>query len=157
MMLEIPTVIKFDPHNISTKHEKQSTWKSTVVCLSNDDIDAYYASFIRKRYNLELNRPARRAHITIVNDKVPDRKAYLQAKKMFDGKSLVFSFDPEEIRTNGKHWWLKVYCDEAYRIRELAGLTPRPYWGLHLTLGEANEKNIQHSEYIHRQILRFGQ
>jgi hypothetical protein len=36
------------------------------------------------------------------------------------------------------------------------GLSREPYYGLHLTLGYANEKNFEHSEYILRQCKMFN-
>ena len=50
---------------------------------------------------------------------------------------------------------MKVYCDDARNIRSAMGLTPDPYFGLHLTIGHANERNIEHSEYILNQCKRF--
>ena len=155
-MLEIKTKIEFDPSHLTSKHEKQSSWKRNAICLIEGDIDKYYSWFLKKRFNLELNRPIRKAHITIISDRVEDHARYEQAKQIFDGKEVAFTYDPEEVRSNGVHWWLKVYSDEVYAMRDVAGLTPRPYFGLHLTLGYANEKNDYHSRYILQQIIKFG-
>ena len=153
-MLDIKTTLEFDPVNLTEKHKKQSDWKRTAICLIEGDIDKYYSWFLKKRFNLELNRPIRKAHITIINDRVTDDEKYLQAKQVFDGKEIVFNYLPEEIRSNGEHWWLKIYNTDIEAIREFAGLDRKPHFNLHLTLGYANEKNIYHSEYILRQIMR---
>ncbi len=155
-MLEIPAKIEFDPINITKKHETQSSWKTTVMCNIKGDIDKYYSWFLKKRFNLELNRPLRDAHITIINDKITDKEAYNRAKEIWNGRETIFTFDPEEIRTNGTHWWIKVYNNEVAQIRMVAGVTPIPYFNLHLTLGYANEKNEAHSQYILRQIMKFN-
>jgi hypothetical protein len=44
------------------------------------------------------------------------------------------------LRTNGKHLWFPVKCDEVYEIRKKLKLPPYPfpeeeYYGLHLTIG----------------------
>lgn len=155
-MLDIKSTILFDPVNLTAKHEKQSDWKRTVVCEIEGDIDKYYSWFLNKRFNLELNRPIRKAHITIINDRVTDFAKYKQAKEVFNGREVIFTYNPEEVRSNGQHWWLKVYNTDIEAIREFAGLERKPFFNLHLTLGYANEKNIAHSEYILRQIMKFN-
>lgn len=155
-LLHIETVIEFDPENKTAKHIKQSSWKNVVICSTDAEIDKYYSWFLQKRFNLELNRSLRKAHVTIVNDVVEDKEAYEKTKQIWNGKKLVFDFDPSDIRTNGEHWWLKVKNEQVAEIRRSCGLNPDPYFNLHLTLGYANEKNLFHSEYIHQQILLFG-
>ena len=156
-MLEIPCKIEFNPKNVTTKHDKQSSWKKTVICNSGDDLEEYYAWFLKKRFNLIFNKPLRGSHITIINDKVDNIEAFNTAKEIWHGRDTIFTFEPDEIRSNGEHWWIKVYNDEVARIRTVAGLNPQPYFNLHLTIGLMNEKNIEHSKYILRQILEYGQ
>ena len=31
-----------------------------------------------------------------------------------------------------------------------------PYWGLHMSLGYANDKNLSHSNYIYKLISNYG-
>lgn len=155
-MLEFKTKIVFDPPHVTKKHVAQSSWKYTVMCETNDDMHLYYAWFLNKRFNLPLNRPLRNPHVTIVNEKIQDMELYKMAKKLFNGKEITFKFDPAEIRTDTKHWWIRVQSDDVANIRTVMGLPPKPFFGLHLTIGMANEKNIEHSKYIHEQILRFN-
>jgi hypothetical protein len=51
---------------------------------------------------------------------------------------------------------LRVHCPEAESIREAIGLPKDPFFGMHMTLGFANEKNIDHSNYILRQCINFS-
>ena len=155
-MPEIRTTILFDPPNLSLKQEKQSDWKKTVVCVTDCDIDKYYAWFLEKRFNLVLNRSIRKAHVTIIADRITDRDKYQQAKKIFNGREVVFTYEPDEIRSNGEDWWIKVYSTDIEAIREFAGLERKPFFNLHMTIGYANEKNIAHSEYILRNIMKFN-
>jgi hypothetical protein len=46
--------------------------------------------------------------------------------------------------------------DKLDEIRQSLGLEREPYFAFHLTLGHANEKWIEHSEYILRQCKRFN-
>lgn len=153
-MLEIKTKIIFDPPNKTNKHNKQADWKNVVICQIDDDMDIYYSWFLFKRFGLVLNRSIRKAHITIINDKKSemDINLYEKAKDTFNGKELTFKFDPSEIRSNGKHWWIKVYSDEADIIRNVVGLG-KSYYPYHLTLGHANERNIENSKNILKAIL----
>jgi hypothetical protein len=156
-MLEIKTKIIFDPPEITNKHLKQKDWKNVVICQVNDDTDIYYANFLFKRFGLVLNRSIRKTHITIINDRISemDVNLYAKAKEAFNGKELTFKFDPSEIRSNGKHWWLKVYSDEADVLRNVVGLD-NPYYPYHLTLGYANERNIENSKNILKAIMFHG-
>ena len=76
--------------------------------------------------------------------------------KVFDGKELTFQYNPSEIRTNENHWWLKIYSEDSRNLRSAIGLSPDPYWGLHLTLGYVNNKNLAHSKYILECIKKFN-
>lgn len=155
MKFTIEGNLLFDPINISKKHHSQSSWKKVAMVVFKGDIHAYYAWFLEKRFSLVLNPPVRGAHVTIISDKI-DNDTYEQAFKLFDGKTISFDYEPAEIRTNGKHWWLKVYSTDSQNIRRALGLTPDPYMALHLTLGYANSKNEEHSEYIAECIKRHG-
>lgn len=156
-MINIKAKLDFEPPNITNKHLTQSEWKYTAVALLNDDTDDYYRWFIERRFGLKLNTPLRDAHVTFINDRLSDSKNDIsQISSIFNGKEVDISYNPNEIRTNNKHWWIKVYSEELLDIREVCGFTRFPYMGLHLTIGLANERNLEHSEYIHRNILRFG-
>lgn len=146
--------IVFDPPNYTRKHEKQSSWKKSVLCMIPGDLCEYYAWFVRKRYNLKLNTPLRDSHLTIINDRASDAKKYEHAKKIWNGKKIRFVYHVN-ARTNGEHWWLRADSLDARQIRQDAGLNPDPYFNYHITLGYANSKNMAHSEYIYRQIGMF--
>ena len=148
--------LTFDPIDLTKKHVKQSAWKNTaIVLIDNMDFCSYYAWFIKKRYNLELQRPQRGLHFTIINDRVNSRK-FNEAKKLYDNTiiNLEYAVDP---RTDNKNWWLGVKSEDAEKIRVTAGLEARPYWGFHLTVGRADgDLREQHSTYIHNLIKKYG-
>lgn len=144
-MLQIRTILEFDPPHLIKKHEKQGEWKKVAICnLGDDDTDHYYSWFLKKRFNIELINPMRGSHITVINDKVYDLTKYEEGKKIFNNKEIVFDFDPAELRggTNPKgefFWWLKVYNTDIEAIREFAGFTRKPFFNLHLTLGTVKQ------------------
>ena len=152
-MLEIAAKLRFDPTHKTKKHYAQASWKRIVVAQLNCDMHLYYAWFLKRRFNLNLVQPLRGAHITIVSD-IMDENIFQQAKPIFDKKEIKFQYEPSEIRSNGIHWWLKVYSQDAVNIRTAMGLSPNPYFGLHLTLGHVNDEgekgkiDLAHSKYI---------
>lgn len=144
-MLQIRTILEFDPPHLIKKHESQADWgKKTAICNVGDDTDRYYSWFLKKRFNVELINPMRGSHVTIINDKVFDVTKYSQAKQVFNGKEIVFEYNPAEVRcaNNPKgefYWWIKVYNTDIEAIREFAGLNRKPFFNLHLTLGTVKQ------------------
>jgi hypothetical protein len=152
MLLKLSGTVEFEPGNKTRKHLSQASWKRVVMIRTHDDLSEYYAWFINRRFNLPLNKPLRGAHITIVNDAERDfvwgvEPKWSEIKKMYHGKPMDFYIDLEP-RTNGEHWWLRVYCPLGETMREELGLSREPYYSFHLTIGHANEKYLAHSEYI---------
>lgn len=163
-MFELRGKIEFDPVNVTRKHHSQSSWKRVALVKFECDLSEYYAWFIEKRFNfaqnertgLKLNKPLRGTHITIINDKC-DFNMFEEARKIFDGREITFLYDPTHIRANNKgHWWIKVYSEDVRNIRTAMGLTPDPYFGLHLTIGQATHLSLEQSNYILEQCKRFN-
>lgn len=161
--------IIFDPDNKTRKHESQASWKLMALLMFGGDVCNYYKWFIKKRYNLELNQPLRGAHISFINDSIADIADGLgitqkegiakwrEIKKKWNGKEITIELNTD-VRSDGKHWWLQIPEDsreKLHRIREELGLA-RPYFGLHCSIGFANEKNIEHSKYILGLLEKFG-
>jgi hypothetical protein len=131
------------------------------MIMIDGDVAEYYAWFINKRYNLILNKPLRGSHISFINDSHRELgefglNQWESVKEKWDGKTIkiVLSVD---ARTDSKHWWLNIPNedrDEIHAIRAELGLG-RPHWGLHMSIGHANEKFIAHSQYIHK-LLEMG-
>lgn len=155
VMIRVKGKLDFSPEDRTKKHKNQSSWKRTAMILTKCDIDKYYAWFLKSRFNLELNKNLRGSHITIISDRM-DQKVFDEGAKIFQGKEIEFFYDPKDINSSGKHWWINIHCPDAENIREALGLKRIPYFGFHLTIGHANEKNAYHSEYILNQIKRFG-
>ena len=154
-MLKLKGILKFDPPDKTNKHKSQASWKRVAIIELDCDIDAYYRWFIKKRYNLELNRPLRGGHITIINDSVRESPLYDLIKEKYDNTEIEFELDLN-ARTNGDHWWLKVNSPAAKDIREEGGLSREPYYTMHMTIGLANERTIAHSKYINRLLVKYG-
>lgn len=163
-------VIHFDPENVTRKHLNQSDWKRMAMILIDGEMTELYAWFIEKRYNLKLNKPLRNAHISFINDSINDIKKGLnctdqeaelvwrQVKEKWDGKEVEITLNVD-ARSNAEHWWLVVPEEERtllHSIRAELGLG-RPFFGLHMSIGYVNEKNIEHSKYILGLINKYGE
>ena len=158
-MLELIGKIEFDPVNVTKKHNKQASWKKTAMVKFDCDIWEYYSWFLKKRFNLYLNKPLRGTHLTIINDKFDPETEYLydQGRQLFHGKEIRIQYDPTLIRSNDKgHWWINAQSDDAKNIRSVMGLTPDPYFGFHITIGLATHLQLDHSKYILKQCLKYS-
>jgi len=169
-MIQIKGKIIFNPEDRTNKHKAQSKWKRMAIVSINDDITDYYAWFINKRYNLSLNKPLRGPHISFINDSINDIKKGLltesdnKAQKrwnyvanMWNGREINIVLN-NDVRTDSKYWWLNIPEENRnvlHAIRLQLGLG-RPHWGLHMSIGYANEKQIEHSKYIHNLIIKYG-
>lgn len=178
--IKIKGIIKFDPPDKTNKHKSQSEWKKVAMIFFEGDLCEYYAWFIKKRYNITLHKPLRKAHITFINDKVSEMNGKWESvKEKWNGKEIEVYIDIEprtdSAESKGRtthNWWLNVPQDkreELHSIREELGLG-RPYFGLHMTIGRAvnfvpdgkfengaaraKEMNVEQSMYIHDLFLK---
>ena len=158
--------IHFEPENRTRKHSAQSSWKRMALVNIEGDVAEYYAWFVRKRYNLELNKPLRGSHISFINDSIKDLSLngarsineidsiWNAVKTKWDNQRIPITLDISP-QSDSKHWWVKVPEEEReilQTIRTELGLG-RPYWGLHMTIGHASSVRMQeHSKYICRLI-----
>jgi hypothetical protein len=159
--------INFEPEDKTKKHLNQASWKKIAMVLIDGDITDYYAWFIQKRYNLMLNKPLRGAHVSFINDSMRDLtqngkiseteaiNTWEEVKKKWNGKkiNIVLDLNP---KTDDRTWWLNVPHDERnglQAIRSELGLGI-PFFGMHMSIGYANEKNLEHSVYIHESIKK---
>lgn len=159
--------IGFEPEDFTRKHKDQASWKKIAMIFIQGEICEYYAWFLQKRYNITLNKPLRGAHISFVNDSMYDLtqkgqvteevalERWEQCKQKWGGKEIELVLELN-YKTDDRSWWLNIPQDERellHEIRAEIGLS-RPHFGLHMSLGYANEKNIEHSTYIHETISK---
>jgi hypothetical protein len=155
MLIKLKGIIEFSPEDVTRKHKSQSSWKRIAIIKTDCDLDKYYAWFLKKRFNLELNPNLRGSHITFISDKL-EKSIFDEASKIFNNKEIDFYLELEPKSSVG-HWWLRAFSPDAENIREVMGLSRDPYFGLHLTLGNVKKTDVAlaHSEYILNQCKRF--
>ena len=160
--------IIFEPEDKTRKHTAQSSWKRMAMLhIDHGDLADYYAWFVLKRYNLPLNKPLRGSHISFINDSLRDfsvnntrnieeiNTIWEAVKLKWDKKKVAVILDISP-RFGKEHWWLRVTDETREKLQEIRtelGLG-KPFWGMHMTIGYANEKNILHNQYIQNGILR---
>jgi hypothetical protein len=165
-IVTLPGRIGFEPEDKTKKHSAQSSWKKVAMVYFSGDLTEYYAWFISRRYGLTLNKPLRGAHISFINDSIRDLS--LNGERTADEIDLAWGacksrWDNREIqislglipRTDGRSWWLNVHNEGRVMLQEIRselGLG-RPYFGMHMSIGYANEKNIEHSRYLHKLMI----
>lgn len=149
--------ILFDPKEFTNKHQKQSDWKKVALIEIGGDIANYYSWFLSKK-GLTLNQPLRGAHVTFINDRFAKivgntdeerQELWNQTSAMFNKTSVEFTLDINPY-SNIEHWWLRVSQNsrsEIQAIRNILGLGEY-FYGFHMTIGIANEKNKIQSRYL---------
>jgi hypothetical protein len=153
MVFKVRGILDFSPEDKTKKHVSQASWKKVAMIRTNCELDRYYSWFLKKRFNLELVRNLRGTHVTFINDRM-DAKTFNQFAELFAGKEIDFYIETEP-RSNGEHWWLRVHCPEAESIREIMGLSREPFFGMHLTLGRAEERYPEGVEENNNSILKI--
>ena len=107
----------------------------------------------RKHFGLKLQLPAWGTHISVVRGEPIDKKKWEHYKELYNNKLVEFEYDISP-RTSGKHWWLRVNCQELLDLRELMGYKRDPKYTLHFTLGSPHPLFEEKSEYLHSLYLK---
>jgi len=154
---KVSGILQFDPRDVTKKHQSQSSWKRTAMVNIDSDMCEYYSWYVWKRYSIKLSTPLRGCHLTIINDKIEGarRLDYDWVKSQYNKKKIEIEYGVDP-RTDGFRWWLKANCDEVGEIRKKVGLNIKPFFGLHITIGNTHEKYLQQSEYIKGLVDKFG-
>lgn len=152
--------ILFEPINLTKKHNNQAEWKRTAMVVLEGDICEYYQWFLKKRFNLILNKPLRSAHVTFINDNFyrdtkfelsndDKEKLWTEVKSKWDGKTIEIILNVD-YHTNGEHVWQIIpheYRLGLQEIRNELGLD-KPWAGMHMTVGYVTERNSEQLKYI---------
>lgn len=157
--IKVKGIITANPENLTKKHEDQSSWKRVAfIDFGITDICKYYAWFLKKKYNLDLQRGIRNPHVTIVNDKVENFSGLDLNEKESNWNNFCEKYNGMEMtinldvftKGNARHYWLNVSEDSRREImvmRNELGLD-RPFSGLHMTIGRVKDLDLKYSDYI---------
>jgi hypothetical protein len=159
-------IIEFEPEHVTNKHLAQAVWKKVAMVKFDGEIAEYYAWFLNRKFNLNLNKNLRGSHVTFINDNYhrdshfihltdEEREEIWESVKLKWDNQTIDVVINTDFHTNGLHWWLNVdyeHRESLHAIRRELGLS-YPNSGLHMTIGHANERNREFSQYLHRLYL----
>lgn len=113
-----------EDHGVIRHHD---SWMLLEV---EGDIQAYYASIVRREFGVKLQtRSLWPTHVSVIRGETISQGTWGE----HEGKVVPFQYS-HDIYTNGTHWWLNVECQELEDIRSSHGLQSTPGF-LHLTIG----------------------
>ena len=119
-MVKVKGKIWFDPKNVTRKHNSQADWKRVAMVIFDDDTTEYYSWFIKKRYNLQLNRPLRGPHVTFINDSVRDMSdvdKWDEVKVKADYKD-VYTITVKDTKSTEEEAYIGLDKDEPHKFSE---------------------------------------
>jgi hypothetical protein len=105
---------------------------------------------------LKIQRPAWGAHISVIRGETPLTEDPYQTwstfKDQYDGQEIMFDYELQP-KTNGRHWWLKIFAPELNTLRSAMGYPAHGLFGLHLTLGIPTPSTMDYSFQIWKEYL----
>ena len=143
-MIEIKCKLSYDPVPLTGNAEKMSRPWWMIATIDGEMTD-YYAWFLKKRTGIVLQRPAWGAHISVIRGEEPVNK---ELWKKHEQKEVNLLYDID-LRTNGDHWWMRVFSRDLLDVREELGLFRFPQFAMHLTLGRPTPKTEETSKIYH--------
>ena len=99
-----------------------------------DDLLRFYRYQAQKEDRIILQPPAWGSHISVVRgERIPKSEAWGR----YQHEKIEFYYDPSiGWANNTVYWWLDVTCPRLEDIREELGLSRKPPYRLHITLGK---------------------
>lgn len=105
-----------------------------LILACDDQITDYYRKLFYQEfpYKGKLQRPVWGAHISLIRgESIPNEECW----RMWNNKWIEFNYYPGVI-DNGEYFWMKVSCKQFSVLRRKLGLSDRPKFGFHLTIGK---------------------
>ena len=100
MLIRVKGILEFSPEDVTRKHKNQSSWKRVAMIRTGCDMDRYYAWFLKKRFNLELNRNLRGSHVTFISDRLEKNIFDELILEKYDDKFPSNFDDIEQMKPN---------------------------------------------------------
>jgi len=155
-LVEYQGKIVFDPKAICDPSGKMfKPWWVIVSLGADNEFGAYYSWFYERQHGIKLQRPAFGSHISVINGEETDKDNWEKFKGLYHNKDIKFIYEMSP-RTNGKHVWFRVRCDELKDLREQMGYSRDGKWGLHLTLGMPTPIYLERNYAVWRMYQNCG-
>lgn len=102
-----------------------------LILECDRDLSLYYCWFVQRQLGIRLQHPRLGAHITVVRGEVVGNILRWSA---YPSRVINFYY-VNDIKTNGRYWWLNVYSPCLMSIRQELGLETTPEYDFHVTIG----------------------
>ena len=102
-----------------------------LILECDRDLSLYYCWFVQRQLGLRLQHPRLGSHITVVRGEVVKNLLRWSA---YPSQEMKFYYS-NEIKMNGRYWWLNVYSPCLMSIRQELGLEVKPEFDFHVTIG----------------------
>jgi hypothetical protein len=113
-------------------------YTSWVVAYCDMGILDYYHWWYKKKKGVKLAKPKHGSHISIVRgleDGIEKGWWYRNADDQDSTKQTIEFHYSNNIAENNTHVWLPIWGEQLVQVRKDLGLSERPRFDYHLTLG----------------------
>lgn len=118
----------YDPHLADQKRMKPY-W---LILSCDEGVSRYYAWLLLRERCVKLGSKCLwGSHISVVRGEQPKEGWWGKAGV---GETIEFSYEPV-VFGDGTYFWLEIECPRMSEIRGYYGLSPKPYFNFHLTIG----------------------
>lgn len=121
----------YEPHRPDLRKTRKAD-KFMLVLELKGDIAKYYAWWLKKHFHLEVQLPAWRPHVTVLDGRIAVREEKHHLWKKYQGELITFEYNVN-IEQHWKFWTLPVRSERLNEIREELGFARTDK--LHLTIG----------------------
>lgn len=104
-----------------------------MVLKVSDSIILYYKYWVQKSLGIKLNAPRSGAHITVVAGKY-ENPSLSSLWNKYHGDTIDFEYNCN-VQQMDHYFWIEVKSQKLKEIRNELGLSDRPYYPFHLTVG----------------------
>jgi hypothetical protein len=131
-MFQSKGVLRYSPQLIGVENEK---WWLILHC------DAELGAYYRRLYHYatyrcrKLQQPGWKDHVSVVRNEEPSEE-FKRLWGKYEGREVEYQYKPG-VKNNTLYYWLDVECEFLLDLREELGLPRKPFYDLHVTIGNA--------------------
>jgi hypothetical protein len=116
-----------------TAQGRLSFYTIWVILECDEELRRYYAALYKASTGISLAPPKHGSHVSIVRGDEENIKPGLWQRNL-QGPTVLYEYE-DEIREEDKYVWIDVRSKELESLRESLGLSGKPPFSFHLTLG----------------------
>jgi len=121
----------YDPHGRAAKSRQKVSEPWWLLLMCDNGIVDYYNYWLKKRGIYTFKYSLYGSHVSIIKGEEPPNK---NVWKKYHRKKITFRYN-NFILDNGIHWWIWARSKVFREIRGELGLSRKPNFKFHLTIG----------------------